>query len=50
MKLYHRIRYFLELWRSDYYGEPIGAAFAWSLAGVKADCRDELSRWKEELA
>ena len=47
--LYHFIRYFLDLWGNDYYGEPISASFAWSLARIKADCHDELSRW-EELA
>jgi hypothetical protein len=46
-KLYHRIHYFFLHWGGDYYGERIGAAFAWDLAGALADCHDELSQWSE---
>ena len=50
MKLYHRIRYFLEFWRTDdpwLDGAKIDAAFAWDLAGAFADHHDELSQWEE---
>ena len=47
MKLYHRIRYFFQLWRHDYYGEPMSADFAWAVAGAKADHHDTVSRWME---
>jgi hypothetical protein len=45
--LYLRIRYFFSIWRTDYYGEPIDAPFAWLLAGVMADYNDELCKWME---
>ena len=48
MKLYHRVLYFLELWRSDdpwMDGAKIDAAFAWELAGVMAKNHDELIQW-----
>jgi hypothetical protein len=46
-KLCHRIMYFFTLWRGDYYGERIDAAFAWDLADALADHHDELSQWSE---
>lgn len=45
--LYLRIRYFFELWGSDYYGEKIDFSFAVSLARVFADHHEELCSWQE---
>ena len=37
MKTIYRIYYFFRFWRTDYYGNPINARFAWGLADVFAD-------------
>jgi hypothetical protein len=44
--LYLRIRYFFDLWGSDYYGERIDASFAWALACASAEHDDELRAWE----
>ena len=48
-QLYHRIRYFFDLWGSYYYENKIDASFAWELAGIFAGHHEELSSW-ERLA
>lgn len=35
--LYDLLMNFFHFWRRDYYGEPIDASFAWSLAKIHAE-------------
>lgn len=41
-RLFWQVVIFFQLWRTDYYGTPIDAAFAWELAGIFEEHADAL--------
>jgi len=46
-KLFWRVVIFFQLWRSDYYGEPIAAVLAWKLAGIFEEHDDVFEGWQQ---
>ena len=45
-KLFWRIVIFFQLWKSDYYGEPISADLAWELAHIFEEHDDTFDGWE----